>query len=180
MCLTKFAALTDVCSIWRGRCPLCFPGFELRVGQRSGWEQENRQRRHPRREHESWAGQVQDPQTDPLGQHQTAHRRVWVHVMPVRACTHTRRAHGAGLLRLDCRPASLTLFPLHPNKSNVQRDTVAQAQPQMYKYGPEKSPFVTIPNIESRQVTGWKGTYCIFMISFLLMALCSMLAVILS
>lgn len=98
-----------------------FPGSKLRVGQRPGREQENGERHNPRREHESWTRQVQDPQTDPVREHQTAHRRVRVHVM----LTLTRQAHTAGPLCLDCRPASLKLFPLHPNKSNLQHDTVA-------------------------------------------------------
>lgn len=51
-----------------------FPGFKLRVGQCSGREQENSERHNPRREHASRTRQVQDPQTDPVREHQTAHR----------------------------------------------------------------------------------------------------------
>lgn len=50
------------------------PGLELGAGQRSGREQENGERHPARGERASGARQVQDPQTDPLWQHQTAHR----------------------------------------------------------------------------------------------------------
>lgn len=83
-----------------------FPGSKLRVGQRPGREQENGERHNPRREHESWTRQVQDPQTDPVREHQTAHRRVRVHVML--ALTHSEptplgpSAWTAGLPLLSC------------------------------------------------------------------------------
>lgn len=51
-----------------------FPGFELGAVQRAGREQENGERHPPRGERASGARQVQDPQTDPVWQHQTAYR----------------------------------------------------------------------------------------------------------
>lgn len=50
------------------------PGFELRVGHCSGRDQEDGERHDPRREYESRTRQVQDPPTDPVRKHQTAHR----------------------------------------------------------------------------------------------------------
>ncbi len=139
-----------------------FPGFKLRVGQRSGREQENSQRHDPCREHARGTRQVQDPQTDPVRKHQTAHRRVRMHVMP--AFTDAKKkAHTAGPFCLDCSPASLKLFPLYPNKSDPQHDMVAQAQHNAQRWI-WKTPFVIIPNFELRQVTGWKGTYCILLV----------------
>lgn len=102
-----------------------FPGFKLRVGQRSGREQENSERRHPRREHASGTRQVQDPQTDPVRKHQTAHRRVRMHVM---SAFSDAKAHTAGPFCLDCSPASLKLFPLYPNKSDPQHGCTSTAQ----------------------------------------------------
>ena len=50
-----------------------FPGSQLRVGQCSGRDQENGERHDPRGEHASRTRQVQDPSTDPVRKHQTAH-----------------------------------------------------------------------------------------------------------
>lgn len=67
--------------------------------------------------------------------------------------------------RLDCSPASLKLFPLHPNKSDPQRDMVAQAQPDVQIWIQKLKHLSTFaPKFEFRQDTGWKGTYCILFI----------------
>lgn len=63
------------------------------------------------------------------------------------------KAHTAGPFCLDCSPASLKLFLLHPNKSDPHHDMVAQAQHNVQIWIC-KAPFVIIPNFEFRQVTG--------------------------
>lgn len=140
-----------------------FPGFELRAGKRSGWDQEDGEWHDPRREHESRTRQVQDPETDPVRKYQTAHRWVWMYVMCARTVAN---AHTTGPFNLEfCLLQGLCFLSSKINQ-NRQNDMAAQTQHSVQIWGA----FVIILISEFRQVTGWKGTYCIL---FLTRGFCS-------
>lgn len=52
-------------------------GPELRAGKIPRWQQTDPERLAPCRERACWPGQVQDPPSDPYGQHQAEDRWVW-------------------------------------------------------------------------------------------------------
>lgn len=88
---------------------LSFPLFDLsdskfRVGPGQRRNQEDAERRAARRERESRPRQIQNAAPDPTGQHEAAHRWVWVHVRTV--CSLTSPSGGC-LIFTDnrcCRP----------------------------------------------------------------------------
>lgn len=59
-----------------------FLGAEFRVGRSPGRYEENAERHAARRERQGRKRQVQNPASNPPGQHQAAHWWVWVHVNP--------------------------------------------------------------------------------------------------
>lgn len=74
-CDVMFCCLSSSLSV----SVLC-PGPEFRVGRGPGWYEENPERHVARRECQSGQRQVQNPASDPPGQHQAAYWWVWVHV----------------------------------------------------------------------------------------------------
>lgn len=121
-----------LCNMLLWICLCVCAGFKLGARQRSGRDQEDGERHDPRREHEGRPRQVQDPETDPVRKHQTAHRRVRVHVMRPRTGGPSSWGRGLSGLLSCFTPCC---FLCSPNESAQQHIVAATSNGTVYRTG---------------------------------------------
>lgn len=107
------------------------PDIKFRVGRGQRWNQEDAERCAARRECKSRPRQIQNAAADPTGQHEAAHRWVWVHVrtapLSLRGCRPELCPPGCSIFMDNrcCRPCNHTKSPSTPpgnlEKSSCQK-----------------------------------------------------------